>query len=878
MHTRIARHLFVAAVAALLVIPVIPAGVAANGPEPSLTTLALAGGSTSSSVYGTPVSFTASVVDAGSLGGTPTGTVTLWDGPPETGGTAVDTESLVDGIATLSTSSLTVTGSPHSMVAVYNGDLDFAVSPEFNVLSESITMGSQAISFAALPDETLPQSPVIVSASASSGLPVTFSTSSTACSVTPGGTVTLLTVGQCSITASQLGNSNWNAATPVPQTFNITMGSQTISFAALPDETLPQSPVIVSASASSGLPVTFSTSSTACSVTPGGTVTLLTVGQCSITASQLGNSNWNAATPVPQTFNITMGSQTISFAALPDETLPQSPVIVSASASSGLPVTFSTSSTACSVTPGGTVTLLTVGQCSITASQLGNSNWNAATPVPQTFNITMGSQTISFAAPTTATVGGATYSPTATASSGLPVAFSIDGSTGAGICSLSGGVVSFTGIGNCAIDANQPGDSSYSAAPQVQQTITVSQGSQTIVFGPAPTGINVGAKGRVVHATASSNLAVTYGSQTIGICTVDPTTGALALLAVGTCLVSADQAGNANWNAAPQQVLSLAVAPPFTVPTLTVTPDPQTRAFGTPNPTFTYVISGFINNQTLATALVSGAPACTTTATLFSPAGTYPITCSIGTLTSPFYSFTFVPGTLTITHGASSVSLSTTTTVFETSTPVTWTAAVEPGVSGATPTGNLVFTIDGVARPAVPLDANGRGSVTVTWPTTGVKNVSVAYSGDASYAAPGTASATPTVVANTARASGVGLSGTSIYPIVDGWLDTVTARGNRLEPLPVTITVKNAAGAAVPDVQDPDGIRTIQLGVERSELDRIPRVRRCLHDRTDADRPVREPAARRHHLEGHPVAAHGVMVHGDRDRQARPEMLPVHLG
>ena len=178
-------------------------------------------------------------------------------------------------------------------------------------------------------------------------------------------------------------------------------------------------------------------------------------------------------------------------------------------------------------------------------------------------------------------------------------------------------------------------------------------------------------------------------------------------------------------------------------------------------------------------------------------ARTYPITCTVGTLTSPFYSFTFVPGALTITHGASSVTLSTTTTVFETSTPVTWTAAVEPGTSGTTPAGNLVFTIDGVARPAVALDANGRGSVTVTWPTTGVKSVLVAYSGDPSYAAPGTASASPKVVANTARASGVGLSGTSIYPIVDGWLDTVTARGTRLEPLPVTITVKNAAGTAV---------------------------------------------------------------------------------
>ena len=174
-----------------------------------------------------------------------------------------------------------------------------------------------------------------------------------------------------------------------------------------------------------------------------------------------------------------------------------------------------------------------------------------------------------------------------------------------------------------------------------------------------------------------------------------------------------------------------------------------------------------------------------------------PQTVTVGTLTSPFYSFAFVTGTLTITHGVSSVTLSTTTTVFETSTPVTWTAAVEPGVSGATPAGNLVFTIAGVARPPVPLDANGRGSLTVTWATPGSKRVQVAYAGDASFAASGTALASPMVVANTARATGLGVTETTFYPIVDGWRDTVTSHGTRLEPLSVSISVKNANGSIV---------------------------------------------------------------------------------
>jgi len=75
------------------------------------------------------------------------------------------------------------------------------------------------------------------------------------------------------------------------------------------------------------------------------------------------------------------------------------------------------------------------------------------------------SQTISFSAPPTGVVGGS-YTPSATASSGLPVSFSVDvASTG---CSLSGGVVHFDSVGLCGIDANQAGDMLHAPAPQEQ--------------------------------------------------------------------------------------------------------------------------------------------------------------------------------------------------------------------------------------------------------------------------------------------------------------------------------------------------------------------------------------------------------------------------
>nr|WP_171026259.1 putative Ig domain-containing protein [Mesorhizobium comanense] len=58
--------------------------------------------------------------------------------------------------------------------------------------------------------------------------------------------------------------------------------------------------------------------------------------------------------------------------------------------------------------------------------------------------------------------------------SGEPVLFSIDASSGAGVCSISGSTVSFLSVaGICVVNANQAGNAQYAAAPQAQQTISV---------------------------------------------------------------------------------------------------------------------------------------------------------------------------------------------------------------------------------------------------------------------------------------------------------------------------------------------------------------------------------------------------------------------
>ena len=83
---------------------------------------------------------------------------------------------------------------------------------------------------------------------------------------------------------------------------------------------------------------------------------------------------------------------------------------------------------------------------------------------------------------------------------------------------------------------------------------------------------------------------------------------------------------------------------------LTVTANDMAMVAGSALPTLTATLSGFVNGEVLGTSGVSGAAACTTPATSASPAGAYPITCAVGSLTAGNYDFTtFIDGTLTVT-------------------------------------------------------------------------------------------------------------------------------------------------------------------------------------------------------------------------------------
>jgi hypothetical protein len=161
----------------------------------------------------------------------------------------------------------------------------------------------QVIDFNYPGGNTLLNGPTTLSATASSGLPVSFrSGTPTTCTVAGDNQLTLVSAGECLVIASQPGGTGangvkWAAADDASQLFNVLKHAQVVTFTP-PDYVLSAATTSIPLSATSdvGLPITFSSDTpTVCSIS-GNTLKLLAKGSCAVSAKQAGNENYKETT------------------------------------------------------------------------------------------------------------------------------------------------------------------------------------------------------------------------------------------------------------------------------------------------------------------------------------------------------------------------------------------------------------------------------------------------------------------------------------------------------------------------------------------------------------------------------------------------------
>ena len=354
------------------------------------------------------------------------------------------------GGATSSTLTFTAAGSQSGNVyrAVFTnaaGTANTTVATlTVNQISQTITVTSAAPAAAQIGGASY--SPT---ATASSGLSVvtTIDASATSVCSIAGGVVSFQNAGTCTINFNQSGNATYLAAPQVQQSVVVAQSANTITFPALSDTSFTAAPPSPSATASSGLAVSYTSATTGvCTVTSGGAISFVSGGTCTITASQAGNSNYAAATPVDRSFAVLPGVNTITFAALPNRALGSGNFTLSASASSGLTVAFSSGTTGVCMVSGTTVSLLTVGTCTINANQSGNGSYQAAAQTSQSFQVTKAVTTVALTSSANSVFFGMPVTLTATVTGTTPtgtVTFS-DGATVLGTAALTGNAATLT--------------------------------------------------------------------------------------------------------------------------------------------------------------------------------------------------------------------------------------------------------------------------------------------------------------------------------------------------------------------------------------------------------------------------------------------------
>ena len=307
----------------------------------------------------------------------------------------------------------TKTGTYKVTLMTKNSDGDFSALHEITISKAPQTISS----FESISSKTYGDAPFTVTTpSSDSSLTVTLSVKSGPATIL-GNSVTLTGAGTVVLAANQVGNDNYNAASEITTSLNVSKANQTIdTFTSLGNKTLGDTPFDVTApSSSSSLPVTLTVKSGPATIS-GNTVTLKGAGTVVLAANQAGNTNYNAATEVTTSFTVAKGIQTIAtFTSIGNKNFGDAPFAVTAPiSSSGLAVTLTVKSGPATIS-GNTVTLTGAGTVMLAANQAGNANYNAASEITTSFNVSKATATITLGS-LTPTYDGKAKSATSTTS------------------------------------------------------------------------------------------------------------------------------------------------------------------------------------------------------------------------------------------------------------------------------------------------------------------------------------------------------------------------------------------------------------------------------------------------------------------------------
>ena len=397
----------------------------------------------------------------------------------------------------------------------------------------SIAKANQTITFGPAPTATYaPGGVFLVSASASSSLPITYSSPTPLVCTAGSGSVTIVSAGTCTVAANQAGDANYNAATQVTQGIAIAKAAQApLTLIGVPPNISVSATSTLSTSGGSGtglISYAVSPASAAICSLSGTTLTGLATGTCIVTVTQAADANYNAITSSPLNIQVGAGAQAQLFlSANPTSFGMNGTSALSTNGGSGTgAVTYAVNNGPCTIAPGSsTATGTAAGQCQVVATKAADANYGAATSNPVTLAVKLltAPALVLSASPTTVGFGG---SSTLSTSGGIPggaVTYSLSGP-----CYVTGNTLTGISDGTCPITATQAETSVYSAPTSNTATVTVKERTTTFSY-PAATA-TIGQPFTLTPITAgftNPTFALLYGNLPAGL-TLNTTTGVIS--------------------------------------------------------------------------------------------------------------------------------------------------------------------------------------------------------------------------------------------------------------------------------------------------------------------------------------------------------------
>jgi hypothetical protein len=335
--------------------------------------------------------------------------------------------------------------------------------------------------------------------------------------------------GTVSIVASQAGDTNWNPAASITNTFIVTKAVAQVIFNNLLQSYNGFNRVVTASTSPTGLAVDITYDGSVTAPVNAGSYAI--VGSVSDAMYQVMETGTLVVTKADQAINLSnLGAQETT-----------NIVILIATADSGLTVSFLVSSGPGTLADGSNLTFSTSGQVVVVAEQAGDANWNSAQDVTNTIQVSKAVARVTIPDVQVTYDGKPKLASASTSPTGLVVILTYNGFTNSPV--IVGGYTVMGTINDLMYQGVGTG------------TLVIGKGSQSITFNPIPPQF----KNNVVPLSPTANSGLPITLQIVSGPGVLSATSNLSFTALGTVLIRAMQGGDENWSPASNVIQAVRV-------------------------------------------------------------------------------------------------------------------------------------------------------------------------------------------------------------------------------------------------------------------------------------------------------------------------------